>query len=155
MHLRDKFKPALKRWSALTVYQQFEHFVLMFLTALIALVIVAGVWNLTLNIFYTLILTDRFDPTDYAVFQTIFGMIFSVIIALEFKRSLLIVTERRESIVHVRAVILIAMLAVVRKLMIVDLANTEPLHLFALAAAILALGCVYWLVRDQDRRENE
>lgn len=155
MHLRDKFKAALKRWSALTVYQQFEHFVLMFLTALIALVIVAGVWNLTLNIFYALILTDRFDPTDYAVFQTIFGMIFSVIIALEFKRSLLIVTERRESIVHVRAVILIAMLAIVRKLMIVDLASTEPLHLFALAAAILALGCVYWLVRDQDRRENE
>ena len=155
MHLRDKFKAALKRWSALTVYQQFEHFVLMFLTALIALVIVAGVWNLTLNIFYALILTDRFDPTDYAVFQTIFGMIFSVIIALEFKRSLLIVTERRESIVHVRAVILIAMLAIVRKLMIVDLASTEPLHLFALAAAILALGCVYWLVRDQDHRENE
>jgi hypothetical protein len=31
---------------------------------------------------------------------------------------------------------------------------TDALHLFALAAAILALGCVYWLVRDQDSRER-
>jgi uncharacterized membrane protein (DUF373 family) len=31
---------------------------------------------------------------------------------------------------------------------------TDALHLFALAAAILALGGVYWLVRDQDSRER-
>jgi len=30
-------------------------------------------------------------------------------------------------------------------------ASTESFQLFALAAAILALGAVYWLVRDQDR----
>ena len=31
--------------------------------------------------------------------------------------------------------------------------HTEALQLLALAAAILALGSVYWLVRDEDRRE--
>jgi hypothetical protein len=36
--------------------------------------------------------------------------------------------------------------------MILDLATTDVLHLFALSAAVLALGGVYWLVRDQDRR---
>jgi uncharacterized membrane protein (DUF373 family) len=54
---------------------------------------------------------------------------------------------------HVRAVILIAMLAIVRKLIILDLASGEPGELFALAAAILALGGVYWLVRDDDARD--
>ena len=77
--------------------------------------------------------------------------IFTVIIALEFKRSLLVVAQRQESIVQVRTVVLIALLAIVRKVMILDLASTEALQLFALAAAILALGAVYWLVRDQDR----
>jgi uncharacterized membrane protein (DUF373 family) len=48
-------------------------------------------------------------------------------------------------------VILIALLAIVRKLIILDLTSTDALQLFALAAAILALGAVYWLVRDQDR----
>jgi uncharacterized membrane protein (DUF373 family) len=84
----------------------------------------------------------------------VFGMIFTVIIALEFKRSLLVLAERGETIVQVRTVILIAMLAVVRKLIILDLTTTNAQQLLALAAAILALGGVYWLVRDQDRRER-
>jgi uncharacterized membrane protein (DUF373 family) len=82
-------------------------------------------------------------------------MVFTVIIALEFKRSLLVVAERSRSVVQVRAVILLALLAVVRKLLIIDLSSTDGLQLLALAAAILALGAVYWLIRDQDRRDTE
>ena len=119
------------------------------LTALIAVIIVFSIWNLTLKILHD-ILTANFDPTDYAVFQTVFGMIFTVIIALEFKRSLLVLAERRDSIVQVRTVILIALLAVVRKLIILDVTTTDAFQLLALAAAILALGAVYWLVRDKE-----
>jgi uncharacterized membrane protein (DUF373 family) len=86
------------------------------------------------------------------VFQTVFGMIFTVIIALEFKRSLLGLAERHGGVVQVRTVILIALLAVVRKLIIVDTSSTDLSHLFGLAAAILALGVVYWLVCDRDER---
>src|SRR6202021_3073285 len=94
------------------------------------------------------------DPPDYGVFQAVFGMIFTVIIALEFKRSLLVVAERRDSVVQVRSVILIALLAVVRKLIILDLSSTDAFHLLALAAAILALGAVYWLgAHTGERRE--
>jgi uncharacterized membrane protein (DUF373 family) len=96
------------------------------------------------------IASSTFDPTDYAVFQAVFGMIFTVIIALEFKRSLLVAAERQHSVVQVRTVILIAMLAIVRQHLILDVGTEE---LFALAAAIIALGAVYWLVRDQDRSE--
>ena len=77
-------------------------------------------------------------------------MIFTVIIALEFKRSLLVVAERQHSVVQVRTVVLIALLAIVRKLLILDVGHATQ-ELFALAAAIIALGVVYWLVRDQDR----
>ena len=80
-------------------------------------------------------------------------MIFTVIIALEFERSLLVMAERDRGVVQVRTVILIALLAIVRKLMIVDLSAVSAEQLLALAAATLALGGVYWLVRDQDRRE--
>src|SRR5258708_30150900 len=61
-------------------------------------------------------------------------------------------TARSRSVVQVRAVILIAMPAIVRKLIILDLSATDTLQLFALAAATLSLGGAYWLVRDQDRR---
>jgi len=54
----------------------------------------------------------------------------------------------------VRSIVLLAMLAMVRKFIILDLSTTPAEQLFALAAAILSLGVVYWLVRDQDRRER-
>jgi len=152
--LKNQYRDARARWKLLTLYQKFEHAVILVLTLLISIVVALAVWNLALKILLSIVASRGFDPSDYAVFQALFGMIFTVIIALEFKRSLLVVAERRQSIVQVRTVILLALLAIVRKLIILDLATTEAMHLFALAAAILALGVVYWLIRDQDRRER-
>jgi uncharacterized membrane protein (DUF373 family) len=154
MQLRDEFATARVQWALLTFYQKFEHVIVLVLTGLIGIVILFAVWNLTLKVFGSILLSRNFDPTEHAVFQGIFGMIFTVIIALELKRSLLVVAERHDSIVQVRTVILLALLAIVRKLMILDLSSTNALQLFALAAAILALGGVYWLIRDQDTRER-
>jgi uncharacterized membrane protein (DUF373 family) len=153
MTLKEEFAAARTSWSLMTLYKKFEHAVILVLTALIAVVVAFAVWNLLLKVVES-ILSSGFDPTDYAVFQALFGMIFTVIIALEFKRSLLVVAERQHGVVQVRTVILIALLAIVRKLMIIDLTATDAQQLFALAAAIVALGGVYWLVRDQDRRER-
>jgi len=50
----------------------------------------------------------------------------------------------------VRTVVLIALLAIVRKLMIIDLSATDANHLFALSGAILALGGVF-LARARSR----
>lgn len=154
MQLREEMAAAHSRWGALTFYQKFEQAVILVLTGLIAVVIVFALWHLALKVLFSLILSGTFDPTDPAVFQTVFGMIFTVIIALEFKRSLVMLAERGETVVQVRTVILIAMLAVVRKLIILDLSRAYALELFGLAAAILALGAVYWLIRDQERRRR-
>jgi uncharacterized membrane protein (DUF373 family) len=154
MPLKEELAAERERWRPLTVYQKFEHAVILVLTALIAIVIAFALWNLTVKILFSIVSSGGFDPTDYSVFQALFGMIFTVIIALEFKRSLLVIAERRRGIVQVRTVVLIALLAIVRKLMIIDLTASNAAEVFALAAAILALGAVYWLVRDQDRREQ-
>ena len=151
MQWQERFRRARAEWMLLTFYERFEQVVILILTGLIAIVVVFAVWNLALKIFHAILAPQGFDPTEYSVFQAIFGAIFTVIIALEFKRSLLVVAQRQESIVQVRTVILIALLAIIRKLIILDLASTDAMQLFALAAAILALGAVYWLVRDQDR----
>ena len=155
MALRGEIEAGRMRWRGLSFYQKFEHAVVLVLVGLIAVVVIAAVWSLAVKILFGLVLSGRVDPTDPAVFQAVFGMIFTVIIALEFKRSLQIVTERRDTVVQVRAVILIAMLAIVRKLIILDIGPANTGELFGLAAAILALGAVYWLVRDQDRRVRE
>jgi uncharacterized membrane protein (DUF373 family) len=150
MALLDEIKGARDRWRRLTVYLKFEHAVVMVLTALLSLIIVSAIWKLALKVVFSLVLSDSLDLTDLAAFQSVFGMIFTVIIALEFKRTLLVVTDRTKSVVQVRAVILIALLAIVRKLIILDISPGDAPQLLALAAATLALGGVYWLVRDQD-----
>jgi uncharacterized membrane protein (DUF373 family) len=150
--LKDEISAGRERWDVLTFYGKFEQIVVLLLTALIAIIIIAALWNLALKILRELVLSQTFDPTDPSVFQVVFGMIFTVIIALEFKRSLLVLAQRHESVIQVRAVVLIALLAIVRKLIILDLSTIDALHVFALAAAVLALGAIYWVVRDQDRR---
>ena len=151
MKLRDELRNARVLFTDLTVYERFEQAVVLVLTALIVVVVASATWHLALAVL-GLLVTDQVDPANQQVFQAVLGMMFTVIIALEFKHSLLVVLARQESIVRVRSVVLIAMLAMVRKFIILYLNETEPTLLFALAAAILALGVVYWLVRDQDRR---
>jgi uncharacterized membrane protein (DUF373 family) len=155
MGLRQELDAGRQRWRRLTVYLKFEHAVVLVLTILISVIIVSAIWRLAIKVLYSLILSDTFDLTDLAAFQSVFGMVFTVIIALEFKRTLVLVTERTESVVQVRAVILIALLAIVRKLIILDISPSDAPQLLALAVATLSLGGVYWLVRDQDKREQE
>ena len=95
MRLKEEFTEAQRRFGLLSFYDKFEHIVVLILTLLIAVVIVFAIWNLALKIVLS-IASSTFDPTDYAVFQAVFGMIFTVIIALEFKRSLLVVAEQAQ-----------------------------------------------------------
>jgi uncharacterized membrane protein (DUF373 family) len=155
MGLRQELDAGRQRWRRLTTYLKFEHAVVLVLTILLSVIIVSAIWKLAIKILYSLILSDNFDLTDLAAFQSVFGMVFTVIIALEFKRTLVLVTERTGSVVQVRAVILIALLAIVRKLIILDISPSDAPQLLALAVATLSLGGVYWIVQDQDKRERE
>ena len=93
MSIKQEFREAREKFRLLSLYQRFEHFVVMFLTALIVVIVVAALWTLTLKILCGLVLSGGLDPSDYSAFQAVFGMILTVIIALEFKKSLLVVAE--------------------------------------------------------------
>ena len=71
----------------------------------------------------------------------------TVLIALELNHSNLSVSEWKYSIVHLRTVVLIALL--VREFIIIDAKQIEPATLLGLAAAILALGAPYFIVRHE------
>ena len=97
MPLREELETGRERWRRLTTYLKFEHAVVLVLTASISVTIVSAIWKLALKIVFGLVLSDTFDLTDLAAFQSVFGMVFTVIIALEFKRTLLLVSERKAS----------------------------------------------------------
>lgn len=138
-------------WPALTAYERFEQVVALILAVLISALVLVAVGHLVSRILW-LILHGFADPADQQVFQAVFGMVMTVLIALEFNHSILGVLNRRHGIVQLRTVVLIALLALVRKFIIIDASHAAPAALLGLAAAVLALGAVYGLVREQDRR---
>jgi uncharacterized membrane protein (DUF373 family) len=152
MSIQQELRNSRAQFRALSIYQRFEHIVITILTALIAVIVVVAVWHLILKVLFGLVLPGNIDPSDYAMFQGVFGMIFAVIIALEFKKSLLVVAERRQNVVQIRSMVMIALLAICRKVIILDIKETDSLEILALSAAILALGIVYWLIRGGERR---
>jgi uncharacterized membrane protein (DUF373 family) len=108
-------------------------------------------WNLFLRIMLGLVLEGALDPTDHTVFQAVFGAIFTVIIALEFKRSIVVSVETHDTVFHVRTVVLVSLLALLRKVNILDLDKTDAATIAALAFATLGVGGIYWIIRRQDR----
>jgi uncharacterized membrane protein (DUF373 family) len=155
MTIKQGLRETREQFRLLSLYQRFEHIVVMFLTALIAVIVVAALWTLTLKILFGLVLAGGLDPSDYSAFQAVFGMILTVIIALEFKKSLLVLAEGRDTVIQIRSVVMIALLAICRKVIILDLTETDALHILALAAAIFALGIIYWLIGGRDRGDEE
>jgi uncharacterized membrane protein (DUF373 family) len=132
-------------------YERFEHVVAFILSVIIALVIALALLQLVTRV-VPLLVTGSLDPLDHEVFQGLFGMIMTLLIALEFKHSIIRVALRRESIVQVKTVVLIALLALSRKLIVLDSKVTEAQTIAALALAMLVLGIVYWLLRERDDR---
>ena len=68
------------------------------------------------------------NPLDHKVFQTVFGEIM---------------------------ILLIALLALARKLIVLDLHEVTSAQMSGLAANTLALGITYWLMRERDDRLME
>jgi uncharacterized membrane protein (DUF373 family) len=153
---RDAAATSLKEtreaWPGMTVYERFEQVAALVITALVSVLIAAALLHLTWDVLF-LVLAGFADPAEKGVFQAVFGMIMTVLIALEFNHSVRGVLERRHGIVQVRTVVLIALLALVRKFIVLDAAHIDPVTLIGMAAAVLALGAVYWMMRDQDRRD--
>lgn len=136
----------------MTFYEKFEQVIALILTFVISIVVIAALYRLIENA-YSLLVLGLIDPIQPQSFQTIFGMIMTLLIALEFKHSILKVVLRRESIIQVKTVVLIALLAVSRKFIILDIEKYSASTILALAASLLALGIVYWLMRERDDRD--
>lgn len=141
------------QWQLMTVYERFEQVVAITLSGVMSMVIVISLIQL-IRLVFTLLVMDALNPLDHKVFQLVFGATMTLLIAMEFKHSIVKVALRKESIIQVKTVILIAILALARKFIILD-PDVDPAKVAALAGTILALGLTYWLMRERDDRKSE
>lgn len=148
----NPFQVLRDQLAIMSFYERFEQVVALVLSAVIAVIIVVSFQ--LISIVFTLLVLDAFNPLDHEVFQSVFGMIMTLLIAMEFKHSIVRVALRRDSIIQVKTVVLIALIALSRKFVILD-SNASPAKIAALASATLALGATYWLLRKRGDRAAE
>nr|WP_294916958.1 phosphate-starvation-inducible PsiE family protein [uncultured Neokomagataea sp.] len=131
-------------------FDYFEEIAMLILTVSISLVACVGLFHVVVAVGQMLIHTGL-NPTSPDVLQSLFGLFFTVLIALEFKHSILVLPEAQtHSMTRMRSVLLIGMMATVRKFIVLDLNGINVPEMVALSGAVLALGVVYWLVRNKN-----
>jgi uncharacterized membrane protein (DUF373 family) len=83
----------------------------------------------------------------------LFGAFMAVLIAVEILINILIYL--RDDVIHVKIVMATALMAISRKVIIMDLTKLSADYVFAVAAMTLAMSIGYWLVVVKDDQEGK
>ena len=131
------------------LFDMFEGAAMLVLSICITLVACLGLLHVVVAV-AKLVIHAGLQPTEPAILQEIFGLFFTVLIALEFRHSILVLPgSESQGMVRMRSVLLIGMMAAVRKFIVLDLNGVNVSELLALSAAVLSLSAAYWLVRGK------
>ncbi len=145
----DPDAPDERRTSLLRLTHRFEYCVIIVLFAAIAVVVVLALIRLGLGLYDMVTVPSRL--TEVHAVQQLFGMVMTVLIAMEFGNSIMRHLREHETIIQAREIILISMMAVVRKIMLVDLSQEDPTTLVWLGLATLLLAGAYWLMGQKSK----
>ena len=127
----------------------------MSLLVLIVMTIVVAVSIVELVI---VIYLDIFDPTDDVLFLEIdelfriFGFVFIILIGFELMET--VEMYLKQNVIHAEVVLLVAVIAVSRKVILLDLEKYDPIAIIGLGIIILSLGGCYYLIKLRYRGKD-
>ncbi|MBW4519004.1 MAG: phosphate-starvation-inducible PsiE family protein [Scytolyngbya sp. HA4215-MV1] len=138
-----RFKESVNNRKFLNFLDVLEGGVSIVLSLVMVLVILITIFDLITFLFRELLISPvgKFHNNLF----TIFGLFLNVLIALEILEN--ITAYLKKHVVQVELVIVTSLIAVARKIIILDLEKTSGVELLALAAAIVSLSASYWLIR--------
>ncbi len=82
----------------------------------------------------------------------IFGLFLNILIALEILEN--ITAYLKKHVIQVELVIVTSLIAVARKIIILDLSKTSGVEVIGLGVAIFSLSVSYWIVRRANLKQN-
>jgi uncharacterized membrane protein (DUF373 family) len=139
-------------WRQLTFYERFEQIVSRILLLFVSLIILYSLVLVAIELAQDFQLGPSFMRNE--VLQDTFGSILTILILLEFNHSIAVAMRTRTGAIQVRIVVLIAILVIARKLILLDYKTVSLEMLLGLGGLALALGVLYWLIGDRDRRRH-
>jgi uncharacterized membrane protein (DUF373 family) len=138
------------KWPKLGAYGRFEGIALGCVLVMLAVITVFAIVLVAIKLVRDLALGESF--LDKAALQDTFGLILTIVILLEFNHSIYVALTQRSGAIQARTVVLIAVLVIARKLMLKDFEALDYQTLLGFGGLLLALGALYWLICDGDRR---
>jgi len=138
------------KWPKLASYGQFERIALGCVLVMLAVITVFAIVLVAVKLVGDLALGESF--LDKAALQDTFGLILTIVILLEFNHSIYVALMQRSGAIQARTVVLITVLVIARKLMLKDFEALDVETLLGFGGLLLALGALYWLICDGDRR---
>ena len=118
------------------------------LAVLMVVVIMLGVVDVIYHLYQELREPPLLHLTVSEIFE-IFGTFMVVLIAVEIFINIRLYLG--SNVMPIRLVIATALMAIARKVIVLDITETEPVYIFAIGAVTLALGLTYWLVGGAGR----
>jgi len=113
------------------------------LAVLMTVVIVLGVVDVAWQLHQRAMAPPTFMLT-ISDMLAMFGAFMAVLIAMEIFVNITIYLK--EDVIHVKIVMATALMAIARKVIILDLTELEPAYLWGLASVVFAMSIGYWLV---------
>jgi uncharacterized membrane protein (DUF373 family) len=141
---KNKIKDLMRDKNFLNVIHLTENFVSKVLSIALIIVILFSLFELILVLFKEILLAEPIGFFNKTLIE-IFGLFLNILIALELLEN--ITVYLRKHIVQLELVLITALIAVARKIIIFDPAKYEKVDLIALGIACLCLAVSYWLVR--------
>ncbi len=128
----------------LRLVEKFEKYMTITLIFLMVIVIFFGLVDLIVLIVKDLMGSPRF-LLDVTKLLEIFGSFFMILIGLELLETIKTYLSKEQ--IHVEIVFLVAMIAIARKVIILDVKKLLPMTLVGIAVIIITLAAGYFLVR--------
>jgi len=129
----------------LTILNRFERIIVISITAMMVLVLFFATLDLGFMIVKD-ILTPPLFMIDIKQLLEIFGLFLLVLIGIELLETLK--TYINENVIRVQVVFMVALIAVARKVIILDIKNFPGITLIGIGTIILALSIGYYLIRQ-------
>jgi uncharacterized membrane protein (DUF373 family) len=121
------------------------------LALLMIIVIIFGVIDVGWTIYQRFVAEPRFILTMGDVLAT-FGAFMVVLIAIEIFQN--IVLYLRDDVIHVKIVLATALMAIARKVIILDYDELDPMYIFATGIVLLATGITYFFVHKLPEKDQ-
>lgn len=146
--------PSENKLNMNQLIEKFERFVIWAMLLLLGIVVIISVFEFAVLIFKVIFIEPHENAIAFDInhLDSVFGLFFSILIGLELFETVKVYLK--DNIFHAEIILLVAIIAVARKVVLLDYSDTKGLTMLGIGFIILSLATGYYLLKKGNRIKN-